>query len=244
MWLSSLQIFQPSSPGYLPYSVETMDGGAVSAGPCSRPQAQQDLNITAEALYNRMGDASFASDDIYWASLPTHLRQFIRNALPLAGNLPQSGSQPGILPGGVQSAGGQVAMYKMAQEIIGAATRTFDDKRSAKEFGMFTETGVIESTRRDDLSQRGGKLHRLSCESRRCVCLDHVNPLDKPSGRQNISTRQVHLTSVRQLRLISYLFAFLHQVLPPISPLSISMRLQNKSHSGPIQSLLHPGLVK
>ena len=65
-----------------------------------------------------MEDPGFAQDDAYWTSLPIHLRNFIRNALPLAGNV-SAGS--GVLPGGVHAAGGQRAMYALAQQIVSAA---------------------------------------------------------------------------------------------------------------------------
>lgn len=78
----------------------------------------QDLLNTANELYRRMEDPGFAQDDAYWTSLPIHLRNFIRNALPLAGNV-SAGS--GVLPGGVHAAGGQRAMYALAQQIVSAA---------------------------------------------------------------------------------------------------------------------------
>ncbi|KAJ9104463.1 hypothetical protein QFC21_001958 [Naganishia friedmannii] len=78
----------------------------------------QDLLNTANELYRRMEDPGFAQDDAYWTSLPVHLRNFIRNALPLAGNVSMG---DGVLPGGVGKAGGQRAMYALAQQIVSAA---------------------------------------------------------------------------------------------------------------------------
>ena len=85
------------------------------------PILVDDLRHTTEALYARMENSEFGSEDVYWASLPVHLRNFIRNSLPLTGNLPPSGHGPGTLPGGVHAAGGQMAMYQMAQQIFEAA---------------------------------------------------------------------------------------------------------------------------
>lgn len=68
-----------------------------------------------------MSEPSFGSDDAYWSSLPAHLRNFIRNALPLAGNLAVQGNGSGVLPGGVTGAGGQRSMYAMAQNIVSTA---------------------------------------------------------------------------------------------------------------------------
>lgn len=83
--------------------------------------SQADLLRTADELYRRMEQPHFGSDDAYWSSLPVHLRNFIRNALPLAGNLAVLGNGSGTLPGGVLGAGGQRAMYALAQSIVGAA---------------------------------------------------------------------------------------------------------------------------
>lgn len=83
--------------------------------------SQHELLRTSDELYRRMTETSFGSDDAYWSSLPVHLRNFIRNALPLAGNLAAKGTSPGILPGGVSGAGGQRSMYAMAQNIVSTA---------------------------------------------------------------------------------------------------------------------------
>ena len=82
---------------------------------------QHDLARTSDELYRRMAETSFGSDDAYWSSLPVHLRNFIRNTLPLAGNLTVQGNGPGVLPGGVGGAGGQRSMYAMAQNIVSTA---------------------------------------------------------------------------------------------------------------------------
>jgi hypothetical protein len=83
-----------------------------------------DLLHTARHLQDKMLEPQFGADDLYWSSLPTHLRNFIRNALPLAANTALSNSQSRILPGGVRGAGGQMAMYTMAQNIVSAASRS------------------------------------------------------------------------------------------------------------------------
>ncbi len=83
----------------------------------------KELLDTAEELYRRMEDPQFASDDAYWTSLPIHLRNFIRNALPLAGGVAGIGNGSGILPGGANAAGGQRAMYHLAQQVVNAANQ-------------------------------------------------------------------------------------------------------------------------
>lgn len=88
----------------------------------------QDLLNTANELYRRMEDPHFATDDAYWTSLPVHLRNFIRNALPLApgggvavnGNGAGNGAAPGPLPSSAVK-DSQQAMYAMAQQIVSAA---------------------------------------------------------------------------------------------------------------------------
>ncbi|KAJ9111416.1 hypothetical protein QFC19_001185 [Naganishia cerealis] len=89
-----------------------------AAPPPALTLTHQDLLNTANELYRRMEDPGFAQDDAYWTSLPVHLRNFIRNALPLAGNV---STGDGVLPGGVGKAGGQRAMYALAQQIVSAA---------------------------------------------------------------------------------------------------------------------------
>ncbi|CED85607.1 Stress response protein NST1 [Phaffia rhodozyma] len=48
------------------------------------PSAHADLVNTATELYRRMEDPSFGETEEYWTSLPSHLRNFIRNALPIS----------------------------------------------------------------------------------------------------------------------------------------------------------------
>jgi hypothetical protein len=87
----------------------------------------QDLLNTANELYRRMEDPGFGNDDAYWTSLPVHLRNFIRNALPLAGSLPGVAGNPsagGMPPSSNSAVGnGQRAMYAMAQQIVSAANQ-------------------------------------------------------------------------------------------------------------------------
>ena len=58
-------------------------------------QVQTDLLSTASDLYRRVeaDPHGFLYDEAYWESLPTHLRTFIRNALPL-GSAPADGPAP------------------------------------------------------------------------------------------------------------------------------------------------------
>ena len=71
-----------------------------------------------------MEGSHFGTEDAYWSSLPVHLRNFIKNALPMASNVATPGGGPGILPGGVCGAGGQRSMYMMAQNIFSAANHS------------------------------------------------------------------------------------------------------------------------
>ncbi|WVQ76675.1 hypothetical protein IAR50_006349 [Cryptococcus sp. DSM 104548] len=74
-----------------------------------------DLIYTANELYKRMmSDPEYGSDDAYWSSLPPHLRQFIRDAVPCAGNT--SANNPG-------NTSTQKTMYQMAQQIVQAASQ-------------------------------------------------------------------------------------------------------------------------
>lgn len=97
------------------------------SAPASFNITHDDLLSTANELYRRMAEPEFGSDDAYWSSLPSHLRQFIRDAVPFNGALaPQAngqtnGQQPGGGPGG--AAAGQRAMYAMAQQIVNAASQ-------------------------------------------------------------------------------------------------------------------------
>jgi len=58
------------------------------------PSAHADLVNTATELYRRMEDPSFGETEEYWTSLPSHLRNFIRNALPMS----TSGAFPPLPP--------------------------------------------------------------------------------------------------------------------------------------------------
>jgi hypothetical protein len=100
----------------------------------------QDLLNTANELYRRMEDPGFAQDDAYWTSLPIHLRNFIRNALPLAGNV-SAGS--GVLPGGVHAAGGQRAMYALAQQIVSAANTGMGAGQPSSASAVMQQGGVV-----------------------------------------------------------------------------------------------------
>ena len=71
-----------------------------------------DLVQTANELYRRMADPNFGSDDAYWSSLPPHLRQFIREAVPFSGSTNR---------GTVSE--GQQGMWTMAQQIVHAASQ-------------------------------------------------------------------------------------------------------------------------
>ena len=109
---------QHPAPSSGPSSPATSTSSSAAGAFPSLNLTHQDLLNTANELYRRMEDPGFAQDDAYWTSLPIHLRTFIRNALPLAGNV-SAGS--GVLPGGVHAAGGQRAMYALAQQIVSAA---------------------------------------------------------------------------------------------------------------------------
>ena len=73
----------------------------------------EDLVQTASELYRRMADPSFGNDDAYWSSLPPHLRQFIREAIPLSNTPGQKGP----------ISEGQQGMWTMAQQIVSAASQ-------------------------------------------------------------------------------------------------------------------------
>jgi hypothetical protein len=73
-----------------------------------------------------MEGSHFGTEDAYWSSLPVHLRNFIKNALPMASNVAMPGGGSGILPGGVYGAGGQRSMYMMAQNIFSTANRSVE----------------------------------------------------------------------------------------------------------------------
>ncbi|WVR04309.1 hypothetical protein IAU60_001309 [Kwoniella sp. DSM 27419] len=73
-----------------------------------------DLISAANELYKRMADPEFGADDAYWSSLPPHIRQFIRDAVPFTGSISQN------TPGNNSS---QRTMYQMAQQIVQAASQ-------------------------------------------------------------------------------------------------------------------------
>lgn len=110
------------------------------------PSAHADLVNTATELYRRMEDPSFGETEEYWTSLPSHLRNFIRNALPMStsgafpplppnrpnGHHPQSNNQDNVLPlpnSNARLPNGQAdgarpannTMLAMAQQIVSAA---------------------------------------------------------------------------------------------------------------------------
>jgi hypothetical protein len=73
----------------------------------------EDLIQTANELYRRMADPKFASDDAYWSSLPAHIRNFIREAVPFA-------------PGDAQAngtAGRDESIHSLAQRIVTVASQ-------------------------------------------------------------------------------------------------------------------------
>ncbi len=75
----------------------------------------EDLFSTAAELYKRMGDSNFGSDDPYWSSLSPHVKQFIRQAMPFAGNADGTGA-------GVN--GSSRDMYDFAHKIVNAASQS------------------------------------------------------------------------------------------------------------------------
>ncbi|EIW68662.1 hypothetical protein TREMEDRAFT_74127 [Tremella mesenterica DSM 1558] len=77
--------------------------------------SHEDLVQAANELYRRMADPEFGNDDAYWSSLPPHIRQFVRDAVPLQGR------SNGDAPKGAQ--GQQRELYSMAQRIVSAASQ-------------------------------------------------------------------------------------------------------------------------
>lgn len=73
----------------------------------------EDLIQTANELYRRMADPKFASDDTYWASLPPHLRQFIREAVPFSPTEAQANG----------SGGRDESIHSLAQRIVSVASQ-------------------------------------------------------------------------------------------------------------------------
>lgn len=70
----------------------------------------EDLIQTANELYRRMADPKFASDDAYWTSLPPHIRNFIREAVPFGD--PQ-----------VNGGGRDQSIHSLAQRIVSVASQ-------------------------------------------------------------------------------------------------------------------------
>lgn len=92
-----------------------------SNGPFSATaQAQADLLATASDLYRRIeaDPQGIPDDDAYWTSLPSHLRTFIRNALPI-GQLPASAQNDVDDPTSRQAS--TQAMIAVAQQLAQAA---------------------------------------------------------------------------------------------------------------------------
>lgn len=83
-------------------------------------QAQADLLATASDLYRRIeaDPQGIPDDDAYWTSLPSHLRTFIRNALPI-GQLPASARNDVDDPNNKQAS--TQAMIAVAQQLAQAA---------------------------------------------------------------------------------------------------------------------------
>ncbi|UZJ53029.1 hypothetical protein CBS101457_002349 [Exobasidium rhododendri] len=83
-------------------------------------QAQADLLATASDLYRRIeaDPQGIPDDDAYWTSLPSHLRTFIRNALPI-GQLPTSAQNDVDDPNSRQAS--TQAMIAVAQQLAQAA---------------------------------------------------------------------------------------------------------------------------
>lgn len=82
-------------------------------------QAQADLLATASDLYRRIeaDPQGIPDDDAYWTSLPSHLRTFIRNALPI-GQLPSARNDSDDPSGRHAST---QAMIAVAQQLAQAA---------------------------------------------------------------------------------------------------------------------------
>jgi len=109
-----------SNPFPLPFPFDysqhqQVNGAAPLTGlPPSFNITHEDLIHTANELYRRMADPEFGNDDAYWSSLPSHLRQFIRDAVPFT-------NPPPSAPNGLNNS--QRALYAMAQQIVSAASQ-------------------------------------------------------------------------------------------------------------------------
>ncbi|WVQ68883.1 uncharacterized protein L199_007092 [Kwoniella botswanensis] len=95
------------------YNLSLQNGSALAGLSAPFNITHDDLISAANELYKRMADPEFGADDTYWSSLPPHLRQFIRDAVPFNGTISQN------TPG---NNSGQRTMYQMAQQIVQAAS--------------------------------------------------------------------------------------------------------------------------
>ncbi|WVN88889.1 uncharacterized protein L203_104104 [Cryptococcus depauperatus CBS 7841] len=101
--------------GYsIDYNLSLQNGSPLAGLSAPFNITHDDLISAANELYKRMADPEFGSDDLYWQSLPPHIRQFIRDAVPFTGSI-NSGT-----PGNNNS---QRTMYQMAQQIVQAASQ-------------------------------------------------------------------------------------------------------------------------
>ncbi|WWD21946.1 stress response protein NST1 [Kwoniella shandongensis] len=96
------------------YNLSLQNGGALAGLSAPFNITHDDLISAANELYKRMADPEFGADDAYWSSLPPHIRQFIRDAVPFTGTISQN------TPGNTSS---QRTMYQMAQQIVQAASQ-------------------------------------------------------------------------------------------------------------------------
>ncbi|KAK8846638.1 hypothetical protein IAR55_005725 [Kwoniella newhampshirensis] len=96
------------------YNLSLQNGGALAGLSAPFNITHDDLISAANELYKRMADPDFGADDAYWSSLPPHIRQFIRDAVPFTGTISQN------TPGNTSS---QRTMYQMAQQIVQAASQ-------------------------------------------------------------------------------------------------------------------------
>ncbi|WWC67558.1 uncharacterized protein I206_101467 [Kwoniella pini CBS 10737] len=96
------------------YNLSLQNGGALAGLSAPFNITHDDLISAANELYKRMADPEFGADDAYWSSLPPHIRQFIRDAVPFTGTISQN------TPGNNSS---QRTMYQMAQQIVQAASQ-------------------------------------------------------------------------------------------------------------------------
>ncbi|OCF42079.1 stress response protein NST1 [Kwoniella heveanensis CBS 569] len=101
--------------GYsIDYNLSLQNSSALAGLSAPFNITHDDLISAANELYKRMADPEFGADDAYWSSLPPHIRQFIRDAVPFTGSISQN------TPGNNSS---QRTMYQMAQQIVQAASQ-------------------------------------------------------------------------------------------------------------------------